>query len=91
MRKCCAIYLFIFFPTKKKSLPRRKLVSVGNEESSEETQDSDLETDNTGSTSEQNVDRSVEPIQSEVNAELKEEIANLKQILDEARLKNVEL
>ena len=58
------------FPTKKKSLPRRKLIRVSNKESSEEIQDSNPETDDTGSTSEWNVNKSVEPVQSEANAEL---------------------
>jgi len=75
------------FPTKKKTLPRRKLICVGNEESSEEIQDSNPETDDTGgSTSEWNVNKSVEPVQSEDNPELKEEIVKLKQMLNEAKL-----
>jgi len=53
------------FPTKKKSSPRRKLVCIGNQESSEETQDSDPETEFTGSTYEWNVHKSVEPVLSE--------------------------
>ena len=74
------------FPTKKKSLPRRKLIRVSNKESSEEIQDSNPETDDTGSTSEWNVNKSVEPVQSENNAELKEELVDVKQMSNEAKL-----